>query len=196
MIHNPLKRAILTILKEAKQPIKEYELHTMLGGLAFSQFTRNCSAELVLFRKHFLVMNALYTLHDELFKQGLYLQISALNIIIKKMNGGQNKAHALHTDCTFRKLSHYYQNWNNFDKTSEQEVNTLLNTFWKHFLLHDEKHQSLASLELAENSNWTDIQKKYKQLCQQHHPDKGGNAVYFLEIRQAYDNLKCIYKTY
>ena len=85
-MHNPLKRPILNILKKSSIPLKEYELHTMLGSVAFEQFTKNCSADLSLFRKHFVIMNALYQLHEELLPSGIYLHISSLQIQLKKIH--------------------------------------------------------------------------------------------------------------
>ncbi len=195
-MHNPLKRSILEILRESSEPLKEYDLHTTLGGCAFAQFVENCSNELSLFRKHFLVMNALYELHDELLSEGIYLQISALHIQLKKVNKkvrpSSCSVKALSADITFQKLSEYYQNWQHFNKTNDDDVSSLLQQFWKKFLANEEKAQSLACLELTEEASWSDIQQRYRQLCQQHHPDKGGDSLYFIEIRQAYDNLKCI----
>jgi len=203
-MHNPLKRSILAILKEAEEPLKEYDLHSTLGGSAFAHYAEhdidnNSSTDLILFRKHFLVMNALYALHDELLPQGLYLHISALAIQLKKMPLSNNKKQDLNTDTAFHNLSGYYQDWQNFEQTNENDVNDLLQQFWTKFLAGEEKQQSLTCLGLynKEQDNdfsWPDIHKRYKYLCQRHHPDKGGDELYFIEIRQAYDNLKCIYK--
>jgi curved DNA-binding protein CbpA len=210
-MHNPLKRSILKILKEAQGPVKEYELHSTLGGSAFAEFIeqafadnsdKNDSADLALFRKHFLIMNALYTLHDELLPQGLYLHISALNIQLKKIDTSRRKTQALSTDSTFNKLSCYYQDWRHFEQTNDKDVSSLLQQFWTKFLASEEKQQSLTCLGLHKTDlkepdsdfSWSDIQQRYKQLCQQHHPDKGGDKLYFTEIRQAYDNLKRLYK--
>ncbi|MCU7940968.1 MAG: hypothetical protein KZQ74_11815 [gamma proteobacterium symbiont of Bathyaustriella thionipta] len=148
-MHNPLKRSILNILKEAQEPLKEYDLHSTLGGCAFAHYVKHCSADLVLFRKHFLVMNALYTLHDELLPQGLYLHISALEIQLKKINPTKAKSQALNTDISFQKLSRYYQNWQHFEQTNDKDVSSLLQQFWAKFLASEEKQQSLACLGLV-----------------------------------------------
>ncbi|MCW8932717.1 MAG: molecular chaperone DnaJ [Gammaproteobacteria bacterium] len=192
-MHNPLKRPILEILKESSKPLKEYDLHTILGGAAFAEFIDNCSLDLSLFRKHFLVMNALYELHDELLSEGIHLHISALAIYLEEVVQTIPEEKALSTDTGFQKLSEYYQDWQHFNKTNDNDVSNLLQQFWKKFLANEEKAQSLNCLELEESANWPEIQQKYKQLCQLHHPDKGGDSLYFLEIRQAYDNLKCIF---
>lgn len=193
-MHNPLKRPILEILKTAHSPLKEYELHKILGGDAFEQFVENCDDTLILFRKHFLVMNALYELHEELLTQGFYLQISALEIQLIKINDSTSKNQALSEDSGFEKLSRYYRNWDHFRNTNDNDVTELLQTFWKKFLAHEEKNQSLKTLQLQNEASWSDIKQQYRRLCQQHHPDKGGDAIYFIEINQAYNNLKCLYE--
>ena len=192
-MHNPLKRPILEILKNTRGGLKEYELHKILGGDAFAQFVNNCSDNVILFRKHFLVMNALYELHVELIEQGLYLYISALDIHLQGISEHNQANQTLSTDTGFAKLSQYYRNWDNFNKADDKNVASLLQAFWKKFLANEEKELALTCLGLESGASWVEIQNQYRHLCQQHHPDKGGDALYFIEIRQAYDNLKCIY---
>ncbi len=108
-MHNPLKRPILEILTNTNETLKEYDLHKILGGDTFKQYLEGCSPELSLFRKHFLVMNALYELQDELLPQGRYLHISALDIQLKKVSQFDSDGRELSTDSTFEKLSLYYR---------------------------------------------------------------------------------------
>ncbi len=44
-------------------------------------------------------------------------------------------------------------------------------------------------LGLSENATFEEIKSKYKSLAQQHHPDKGGDAEFFKEIKNAYEVL-------
>jgi DNA-J related protein/DnaJ domain len=194
-MNNPLKRPILHLLQQTLQPLKEYELHDLLGNEAFAEFVTGCENDLRLFRQHFMVMNALYSLYEELLEQGLLLHISALSIYIESPDSSVSENYDLCTAATisregFQRLSHYYQNWDNFDKTSYSDVQQLLNQFWKKYLQLDEQQKSLDCLGLKKGSDWIKIKQHYRLLCQKHHPDKGGDKLYFLEIRQAYDNLK------
>lgn len=192
-MHNPLKRPILEILQNSNGVLKEYELHKLLGGKAFAQFLDDCSSELGLFRKHFLVMNALYELHEELLTQGLYLHISALEIYLQATPSSPANEQVLRVDTAFNKLSRYYRDWQNFNQADDRSVNSLLQQFWEQFLANEEKLQSLHCLELDSNANWPEIQRQYRRLCQNHHPDKGGESVHFIEIQQAYENLKYLH---
>ena len=196
---NPIKRAIIEVLKNTHQPIKEYQLHEILGGKAFEQFVAGCSHELRLFRQHFMVMNALYELHHELLDQHIFLHISALDIRLIQVpteNSGSNNKQLIpdfYASEGFKKLSDYYLDWDNFNKTSDKEVEKLLTDFWNNYLVYNEQNDSLACLKLTSPCNWPEIKQKYRELCQKHHPDKGGDKLYFLQIRQAYDNLKQLY---
>jgi len=198
-MNNPLKRSILKILQNASSPIKEYELHDIIGGKAFEEFVDDCSDDLRLFRQHFIVMNALYELHYELLQENIFLHISALDIHIKPLanrNDDSIKNELMpdfYNSTGFNKLSNYYLDWHNFNQTKDKDVEVLLTNFWKNYLAYNEKDNALTCLNLTPTSNWAEIKQRYRQLCQQHHPDKGGNNLYFLQIRQAYDNLKQIY---
>lgn len=196
-MQNPLKHAILQILNNTSSPLKEYDLHRILGNAAFEEFTQNCSQNVILFRKHFLVMNALYQLSDELQSLSLKLHISALKIYLSPIHDNKHKNNSSHlaiTNNAFYKLSLYYCNWDNFYQTDSNDVQQLLSQFWQNYLHQDQQQQSLDSLQLSTNATWIEIKDQYRQLCQQHHPDKGGDPIYFLEIRSAYDNLKIIHK--
>jgi len=188
---NPLKRPILEILQKTPGAIKEYELHTLLGGKAFKQFVQGCSQDLALFRKHFMMMNALYELHEDLRQEGIYLHISALDIQLKKLS--KLDAATIVADSGFEKLSRYYRDWQNFDQTSDSDVAQLFQQFWEKYLAFEEQEPALACLDLEKGVSWVEIQQQYRRLCQQHHPDKGGDILHFVNIRQAYENLKRIY---
>ncbi|MCU7836579.1 MAG: DnaJ domain-containing protein [gamma proteobacterium symbiont of Taylorina sp.] len=196
---NPLKRAIIEVLRNAHSPIKEYELHEILGGNAFEQFVVGCSQDLQLFRQHFIVMNALYELHHELLPQNIFLHISALDISIRQVPIGSRYSNnkelisEFYTNEGFNRLSDYYLNWDNFNKTNDKDVEKLLNNFWQNYLIYNEHDDSLACLKLTAPCTWLEIKQKYRELCQKYHPDKGGDKLYFLQIRQAYDNLKPLY---
>ncbi|MCP4520823.1 MAG: J domain-containing protein [Cytophagales bacterium] len=44
-------------------------------------------------------------------------------------------------------------------------------------------------LGLSQNATPGEIKKKFRQLAKQHHPDKGGNDLYFQKINEAYQTL-------
>ena len=49
--------------------------------------------------------------------------------------------------------------------------------------------EALQLLSLSKGVDVTGLKKKYRELAQQHHPDKGGNAEDFAKVHNAYKIL-------
>jgi len=188
LMDNPLIPVILSVLREQLSGISEYELMQHLNGhKAYAGFADD--AQLALFQKHFMIMNALYELQYQLWHdEQLFLDISPLKIQIlfpsDKTNNGE---------ITFykkEKLSEYYRDWKNFEDTTESEVIALLSSFWERFASLDKRESAFKVLELETNAKRHQISESYRRLAAKHHPDKGGDADRFIQIRQAYEVLK------
>jgi len=54
----------------------------------------------------------------------------------------------------------------------------------------DKQAEALECLGLDTGASWQEIQTIYRQQVGQHHPDKGGEKIRFMEIRRAYELLK------
>ena len=52
------------------------------------------------------------------------------------------------------------------------------------------KKDPFLSLFLIENAPWEVVKAAYKALAQMHHPDVGGDPKKFMEIQEAYEELK------
>ena len=48
----------------------------------------------------------------------------------------------------------------------------------------------LEKLGLSAFASFEDIKKKFRLLAMRHHPDRGGDAERFIDIMEAYENLK------
>lgn len=79
--------------------------------------------QLSLFKKHFMVMNALYTLQAELIEEAVYLQISVLFISLQLL-GAESPTTRL-SDIVDSKLREYYLDWHNYDVTGAAAVHNL-----------------------------------------------------------------------
>lgn len=187
---NPLTEPIRKLLADATTNLSEHDIIRLLEE-EWHQVHENDSSSLALFHKHFLVMNALYQIQEDLIPEGRTLSISALAIKIREISN-KNDTSSL-SDPSDAMMRDYYLDWNNLYRTTEDDVETLLNNFWERYLASDRQMESLQRLGLEQGANWQQISKRYRQLINEHHPDKGGKEDDFIAIRDAYEQLKRLY---
>lgn len=191
MSSNPLKPAILSLLKMKREGVSEYQLirHLELEQTLFSVTEER--SELALFQKHFIVMNALYQLQQSLLEDDIYLAISPLSIQLQNSN---NRCETALSGSADRKLRDYYLDLSQLEETTASDVSELLNSFWARYRAIDKRAEALIKLGLDEDAEWAGVQKRYRQLAAQHHPDRGGEQAAFIAIREAYEVLSCCFK--
>lgn len=199
---NPLTLVVFNTLKNNNTALSLYELIKILEKLGYELIKKdvNESNDLTLFRENFIVMNALYQLKIDLLDSDFSLTISSLKIMLhtKSLDKGLGLPTESTDDIlTTEALSEYYLNWNNYHLTNEQGVKELLDGFWNRFIdynqgqnRYDKRLGSLQVLGLKSSASWKDIQQTYRQLITVYHPDKGGNSLEFIKIREAYLILK------
>ena len=193
---NPLIIPILEILKTATDKIGEYDIIRRLEeqGMAFP--VDNDSYNVAMFKKNFMTMNALYNLQQELFEDGYFLNITALDIAIEPLEKSTELPSTQQqsiVDAAEHKIRDYYLDWRHFDNASEDEVKELLSNFWQMYSAQDKQQDALATLDLNSDASWDCVKRVYRRLVAEHHPDKGGNDARFIEIREAYEVLKYFY---
>jgi len=192
MAQNPLVIPILEILKNTQENISEYDLICKLEQQGIEYPVKDESYDMTMFKKHFMTMNALYYLQMELIAEGYYLLITPLKIKIEIINRATEST-SLANDAEI-KIRDYYLDWQHFDKTTQQDVETLLSGFWKKYFALEKREQALTVLHLEAEVSWDEIQQNYRRLASQHHPDKGGKHSVFIEIREAYEILRHFYE--
>ncbi|OUS73729.1 molecular chaperone DnaJ [Pseudoalteromonas sp. A601] len=144
-----------------------------------------------LFKRNFLIMNALFQLQKQL-APAQYLQIASLHIELFETPQSNPLSQ-------IDPLRDYYLNWQNYD-TSITEIEALLDGFWKKFNTKNESKQQLAPYkrnvllkqwQLAEDATLKMIQKRWRQLACRYHPDKSAeDEEKFKRIREEYEQLK------
>ncbi|MEC8082360.1 MAG: DNA-J related domain-containing protein [Pseudomonadota bacterium] len=192
-MRNPLIPDILAILKEHSQGISEFDLlkalktrHAMLSQLAED-------SNLLLFRQHFLIMNALYQLQTSLWQEEqLALEISGTRISL--VYGKQHPSSSSNTnvsDSADAKLAAYYSDWDEYVKTDKEDVEQLLQSFYQGIASVDERKDALKVLALHSDfmNDKEAIKRQYRKLAREAHPDHGGNPERFISLRQAYECL-------
>lgn len=190
-MRNPLIGPILHILKKHPEGIGEFEilqaLKTQLPEL--KKIAKN--ANLLLFRQHFLIMNALYQLQFSLRQEGrLSLTISPMHIQLfssKLTPLATRQDIGSHGEA---KLAAYYLDWKEYEKTDEEDVSQLLASFYTRIYLNDDRDAALETLQIFHKSpSKEEIKRQYRKLAHQAHPDHGGNTETFISLRQAYECL-------
>lgn len=148
-----------------------------------------------LFRTHFLLYNALYQLRDDLWQTGKgHLEITAVRLNLLPYQPG---IAALQEHDNMRD---YYLDMDMLEKTTQQDIETALNSFWKR--LHQEsifsggglKAKALKTLGLQEGVSTKEIKLSYRRLAMQHHPDRGGDAEKLQVINEAMEVLRPLLK--
>ncbi len=144
-----------------------------------------------LFKRNFLIMNALYQLQQQVMpKQQLLIKSLHIELV------SDPRQNQLHPNDPLRD---YYLNWQNFE-TSTAEINALLDSFWQRSSkpkqheapLSAQQHQQLiARWQLVQPITLKTLQKRWRQLAVQHHPDKqGGDNEVFKQLKMEYEQLK------
>ncbi|QLE08020.1 molecular chaperone DnaJ [Pseudoalteromonas shioyasakiensis] len=187
---NPLIDEIFYLLLE--QPV--WKVHTLTSALSESgkieQLDNDPQKDL--FKRNFLVMNALYQLQTQLAPEQ-QLQIASLHIELVN----EQISNALENHDPLRD---YYLDWQNYDTTSD-EIDAMLTDFWQRFSSYSPKRVilSLSQQQLLElQQAWqlpTDfsekqLQKRWRLLALKHHPDRQGCAIEFKKIQLEYEQLK------
>jgi DnaJ-domain-containing protein 1 len=183
---NPLLLPVLDALRRQPSGLSEYALLKQVEA-ALPPLAE--AAELALFQKHFLVMNALYQLQMTLWQEErLWLSISPLAIELRSIEE-QPDRQALQPGGEDR-LRDYYLDWAEFERTGGDEVRELLDGFWRRFHAVDKLQAAFAVLALEPTTDWAGVQAQYRRLARATHPDHGGDAQRFLEVRAAYELLR------
>ncbi|WP_264372467.1 DNA-J related domain-containing protein [Pseudoalteromonas ulvae] len=184
---------VLTALLQQPQ-WKVHELTSMLGKQNILT-TLDTDANKDLFKRNFLVMNALFTLQTELQKQQLSIEIDSFNVTLIDTS--------LHPRLTTpNTLANYYLNWQNYD-TSAEEITQLLTDFWQQFgqqsdfssINHTQVEQAFARFELNATSSFEAVSQRWRQLALKYHPDKaGGDTEKFQQLQNDWQLLKRHFK--
>jgi hypothetical protein len=185
---NPLLAPILAQLL-ADDPV--YKLHELMQRLA----NQGClpdwetTAEIQLFRTNFLLMNGLYQLQQQLQECGTWLHVAPLALHLVPISVGNSWLQQADP------LRDYYLDWRNCFVTTQQDIETLLHDFWRRYsaqpaLSAQMRCQALATLGLTDTATYPMIRQRWKQLALQHHPDRQGDALQFMAIRLAWEQLR------
>lgn len=186
-VHNYFEQCPMDI--ERQQRGTEYELIQHLqdtGTEPFNLLTLLQTHEL--FQAHFLVRHALYRLQEHYLRGRAFTLSLDLTRVTRGPWHEEDDTSAM--PGTHDGVRDYYLDLNNLHSTTHDDVNSLLNTFWQRYLAQDGKTQALLVLGLDATADFPIAKKRYRQLVQQYHPDKGGDTGYFQTLQAAITTLE------
>ncbi|RTE87546.1 MULTISPECIES: DNA-J related domain-containing protein [Gammaproteobacteria] len=186
-----IQTAVETILLAQVGSLKEFELIQKLQSPPYEILSKKAlHGELSLFQTHFLVFHCLYKIRQQWRKeQFLDLNIDALDIRLMPYDAGQSGL------VVEDKLEKYYLDWDEWEKTTQADVESLLNQFWSGFIEESRppsvsKDDALVTLSLeALPSKKSELKDAYRRAIHRTHPDKGGSAEEAQAVQLAYESL-------
>lgn len=185
---NPFIPDVMRLLKESPDELKIYDVLSGLDQELLAKVADTDDYNLTTFRKNFWMMNAVYKLQAQLLsEENLYLSIGQVSISITP---GGAASHSYLSDNSEHKLRDYYLDWANYHSTFEDDVDQLLEQFWKRFYSDDKVEDAFELLGVDDESDWNAIQAAYRKLARAHHPDHGGDSAKFIAVREAYEVLQ------
>ncbi|WP_394131446.1 DNA-J related domain-containing protein [Shewanella maritima] len=188
---NPLIWPLLSLLKSSNHSWKVHHLASELQAKGLMH-DLDPEPEKDLFKRNFLLMNALYELQDILLPRQ-WLQVQAMEIQLFRIV--PNNADVLHQqDAALRE---YYLDWQHYD-TCSNVVREMLDAFWSSYQEYIginpslmNKTQALNVFELDASASNKDIRKQWRKLALKWHPDRDeGNAEQFRAICEAWQTLR------
>src|SRR5690554_5082273 len=191
-----LEQDLLQLIQSEPNGMPEHQLLKQLTELGYQGFAPSLEP-LELFQAHFLLFHLLYRLAPCWRQKGMGdLQIDCLSIQFKPLKTADD--HALNKADP---LQSYYLDYSHYRNTQSDDVVQMLDDFWQQFaggaLSHsnDEIAQAkqILGFETHESLNKQSIQRRFRQLSQTHHPDKGGDTKKFQQLNHATQLLKQVY---
>jgi len=181
-----LQERLLACLRAQAVGLTEYELIRQLRADGVEPFAGSRLREpLSLFQTHFLLFHCLYRLRDRLAEQDEWLRIHCLDIGLEPLATAPvgNRCPAASDP-----LRAYYLDLRRLETMDAAAVEALLAEFRTRMRRNAEaggREQALAELGLADPVNAAVIDRRYRQLAQRHHPDRGGDTATLQRLNAA-----------
>lgn len=129
------------------------------------------SDNLTLFQSHFLLFHHLYQLQSQLrSRQQGNLEISPLNIRLSDYRVGVSQLQP------YDALRNYYLDADNLNHATAEDIDSMLDSFWRRYLNPAGRQAALRDLGLEDPVDDQTIKKSYRKLAMAHHPDRGGET--------------------
>ncbi|VUD47922.1 Chaperone protein DnaJ [Thalassocella blandensis] len=179
--------------------VSEFKIYELVQAVTKScDYPWSKDTILALFQKQFITQAALCELYFDIASETdhlvlLFTPVSVCLVYktpLATLEGAVSGLSALALEENYSPNIAFYLDYHNFFSATPASVNEMLRSFWRKYETYMEKSPALKLLGLEEGADWASIQSRYRTLARQNHPDKGGDANKFIEIRQAFEALK------
>ncbi|MCA1767011.1 MAG: DnaJ domain-containing protein [Idiomarina sp.] len=183
---------ILSENLEAKPHWTELQLIESLQSPPYEFFDKEALRDpLTLFQTHFLLFHCLYKLRERWrMQERSELFIHTLNIECQPWRRGQSAV------AENDPLADYYLDLNQLTTTSEADVESMLDDFWRrmgHSSCKAKSDMPAAEawqlLEAEPPVTKAFIKRQYRKLVHKYHPDKGGSVAKMQRVQKAYHRV-------
>lgn len=188
MADGQLLERLEVAVRQHRTGISEYALMQWLDQDAQAPFSKpDMLDSWQLFRSHFWLFHHLYLLRLHLASDHETLDIVATRICLYQTETDHSEDRTLaRTDP----MQSYYLDLDNLERETPDSLQQKLNAFWQRLQDPDKVAADWALFELQPPVSKDRLRNRYRQLCQRHHPDRGGDARQFQRIQAAYARLK------
>ncbi|WP_394203247.1 DNA-J related domain-containing protein [Shewanella waksmanii] len=188
---NPLIWPLLSLLQASNKSWKVHHLAAELQKKGLMQ-DLDSHPEKALFKRNFLLMNALFNLQSILLPNS-YLQVKSMEIQIFRILPNDLSQQLSSDDA----LRDYYLDWHNYD-TCPNVIQEMLASFWSRYEdyiganpANMHPSHALRVFELDNNASDKDISKQWRRLALKWHPDReGGDPIKFKQVCEAWQTLR------
>jgi hypothetical protein len=182
---NPLIIPILAYLRSQNSSCSLIDLVNLCEQSLLSLIGKDVDRQVITFQKNFFIMNALYQIQRDIQTDGFLLTIFPFDICMVA-NRANSKSSLTTRD---NNLARYYLDWSNLNSITVEDIDALFSSFWQRYRAVDKVDEALNTLGLKHDVDRFEIRQAYKKKVAISHPDKGGSAEDFIEIREAYEVL-------
>lgn len=189
------EQALWQILALEPEGIQEFDLIKRLQAPPYCCLDHTDLVQPIrLFQTHFALFHFLYQMRNH----WLDLEKGCLEIVSTHIRLLPYQAHQSSIEL-HDPLVDYYLDWQNYTNTSSEDVELMLDQFWKRFddyytapaPLSDEDYRSACKLmDVSVPFSLAELKQQYRKLMHHHHPDKGGQLEQCQAIEHAYRQLK------
>ncbi|MEW9797952.1 DNA-J related domain-containing protein [Alteromonas sp. CYL-A6] len=186
---------LVTVPEWFDDGISEYVLIQRLQEPPFRLFEKDALRDpLVLFQTHFMLFHALYQVQTAWREDGtgeLTIHTTRIALETSSMSGTTMPEAG-------DPLRDYYLNWDNYTGTGKDEVEALLDDFWRQFARGNHRIPAAETIQEAREImelpaqgeiDKATLKRQYRRLQHRYHPDKGGDTEKAKQLVFAYTTL-------